>query len=148
MDKYKKLSLALLTAFLLSAVIAYALIQRQVQHSLVIVASENFNIYENAECTIPLNSIDWGTTGRNIVLHRDYYIKSLAEVNLNVWWSVSGLPSGVSLTMTFNSFEWSQGAGRSLPVGAVYAVQWDLTLGASAEFGSFSFSQVFNGQGV
>jgi hypothetical protein len=136
-------------ASLLLLALGYALTVRQISHVGVIVASDNFQLYEDEACTIPLNAWDWGTFGRNTVVHKDCFIKSLAEIQINVKWNITSgsVPSGISLQMVFNSFTWDMNTVKTLPVGAVYGIQCDLLVSESASFGDFAFTQTFSGSG-
>ena len=138
-----------LAVVLLACALGYALTTRQVSHRGSIIASDNFQLYQDSDCTIPITSLEWGTFGRNTNQHRDGYIKSLAEISINVKWNVSAgaVPSGCVLTMTFNSFGWTANSPKALPVDAVYKVTWTLNAGASASFGDFNFVQTFSASG-
>jgi len=141
-------SVAVVSCMLLLA-LGYALTLRQVSHTGSIIASDNFQLYQDSDCTIPITSLEWGTFGRNTNQYRDGYIKSLAEVSINVKWNISSgsVPSGCVLTMTFNSFGWTANSPKALPVGAVYKVVWSLNVDASASFGDFNFVQTFSASG-
>ena len=85
MKKTKMLVVSMALAIaLLCVLFVYALTTRQVSHTGSIIASNNFQLYQDSDCTIPITAWDWGTFGRNTVVHRDGYIKSLAEVEIQV----------------------------------------------------------------
>lgn len=71
------------------SVLAYLWIVRQIQFTASIQLFGDFQIYEDANCTIPLTYIDYGIMPLNEWQITEAYFKNLGNTKLNITWSMT-----------------------------------------------------------
>jgi hypothetical protein len=164
MNKIKKLSkttfVLLLVVALLSVALAVVIMQRSVDHSVVVVLHRDFRLYQDYDCTVELTAIDWDEMYRNDALNKTFYAKNLGEATIYVSWNATGLDSKLQLKMYWSGYEsadppdntyqtWTYDTHReTLPVSSVRAIRFELKILGTAPEGALGFTETFYGHDV
>jgi len=112
----KTLALIILASTLLSTSITYAatslIAQRQVINTVSVSLPRDIQLYSDTGCTTLLTSIVWGDLQRGDVIvygetDPSMYIKNVGEATVDLNYTVSGLPAGLSLSARKLQGTWS-----------------------------------------
>ena len=141
-----KTKIALICLLILCLVaIVYALtVQRNLTNTVNVTGSTDFQIYIDSSCSTPVTSLTWDMTKGSSVT-KTIYLKNIGDVKLYISWflSSSNLPSGYTLTLTWNGIDWASGSPQDCNVQTTpYKI--DITLSVPTT-GSYSFIITFNG---
>jgi len=150
--KHKKLLLigALLCAILAVSVYAVVIKTIVVTHTGEVKTVGDFEIYSNVECTNILTSQLWPQVNKGDFYQVDAWIKHTStEPNpddIYISWSVSGIPTYLTLEMKFDTDIWLTGNKRVILEGQIIPIVFKLTVASNAEGGAFAFDQSFIGE--
>jgi hypothetical protein len=102
-----KIGLVLILAVLLTTTIVFAyswFMMRPIGLTGNILATNGLQVYSDAACTIPLTSLNLGTS----IHHGDVvealptagmYVKNTGEQTIQTAWNITGLPTGITYTL-------------------------------------------------
>jgi hypothetical protein len=130
---------------LISAIaLGTTIVTRNLTNTVNITGSQDFQIYSDSTATIPVTSLTWDIPkGSSLTKH--IYLKNIGDIKLIIGWSLTAntLPTGYTLSLTWNGVVWTSGSGKDANVGTTIH-EIDITLTVPT-VGSYSFTISFTG---
>ena len=147
----KLLASILLTPIIISCTITYAattlIAERQVSNTVTVSLPRDLQLFSDTGCTQVLTSISWGDLSRgDAIVYGDVdpsmYIKNIGEASITVNYTVTDLPSHLTLTARKLQGTWSNWNPDdiiTLDVGDKVPVEWTLSVAEDAPESSTNF---------
>lgn len=157
-DRVKR-KIVLIAALVLSliavgATIAMVFQTRQISNNVEIAGTYDFQVYMDIDRTTVWTSEAWGTLNRSSSKTIQRFGSNIGSDPIYVTWSVSGLSTGLTLTMGYAGamgwINWAQGASVLVSVDSMIdTIPWSftvtLTVASDAPVGASSFDIIFSG---
>jgi len=108
----------------------------------------DFNVFSDSSCGTPLTAINWEQMNKGGTYSKIYYIKntgSMGADTIYVFWNVSELPTGFTLTMEWDGSPWSVNTKKPLAPDVIKPIKFLIVLKSDVPAGAFSYTQTFTG---